>query len=229
MRFPGLLILMTVSTTVAAQTLKLDRKEHHFGEISELASVTTRFQATNTGTAELLIEKVQPSCGCTAGDLERDRLQPGESTWINISFDPKGKRGSVRKLVHVLSNDTRSPRLPFFIAADVVPVLKCTPERIEFTFSNGAFDSREKTFVIQNNGTETAKLIGGGSTKPMVILNGPEVEELAPGDTLEFTVSLSENYVPDKALSFATVVVATDSGEIKLNAQVNVRIIAAEE
>ena len=229
MRFPGLLILMIVSATVAAQTLKLDRREHHFGEISELASVTTRFQATNTGIAELIIEKVQPSCGCTAGDLERDSLQPGESTWINISFDPKGKRGAVRKLVHVLSNDTRSPRLPFFIAADVVPVLKCTPERIEFTFSNGAFDSREKTFVIQNNGTETAKLIGGGSTKPMVILNGPEAEELAPGDTLEFTVSLDENYVPDKALSFATVVVATASGEIKLNAQVNVRIIAAEE
>ena len=57
MRFPGLLILMIVSATVAAQTLKLDRGEHHFGEISELASVTTRFQATNTGTAELIIEE----------------------------------------------------------------------------------------------------------------------------------------------------------------------------
>ena len=45
----------------------------------------------------------------------------------------------------------------------------------------------------------------------------------------EFTVSLAENYVPDKALSFATVVVATASGETKLNAQVNVRIIMAEE
>ena len=83
--------------------------------------------------------------------------------------------------------------------------------------------------MIQNNGTETAKLTGGGSTKPMVILNGPEAQELAPGDTLEFTVSLAENYVPDKALSFATVVVATASGESKLNAQVNVRIIVAEE
>lgn len=217
-------MFVCMSCCASAQQLALDRNEHHFGTIREIAKVQTTFTATNVGSADLIIEKVQPACGCTAGELGQNVLQPGESTTITITFDPKGKSGSIRKLVRILSNDRRGgTHRPLYIAADVLALLACEPDELVFTYTDGVPDSLTQAFELRNNGDAIALLRGGGTTIPALHLTGPEQSVIEPNQTAWFTVTVADDYQP-LTTTHGNVVVTTAYGDTKAQAQLKIRV-----
>lgn len=63
------------------------------------------FQIKNEGGKTLIIRAVKPTCGCTAAMPEKTRIEPGESTHIQVSFDATGFSGLTKKGVTVITND----------------------------------------------------------------------------------------------------------------------------
>lgn len=80
----------------------------------------------NSGTEELIIQNVKPSCGCTTAPLDKDRLKPGETAKLDITLKIS-HGGKVSKSIRISSNDPKVPNKALVIAADVVEMLKVEP------------------------------------------------------------------------------------------------------
>ena len=85
-------------------TLVFEKVDHDFGTISEGQKVTYTYKLKNTGSAPLIIQSAQPSCGCTAPDWTREPIPVGGTGFVKAEFDSKGKPGLQNKTITVTSN-----------------------------------------------------------------------------------------------------------------------------
>lgn len=97
---------------------------YNFGRIQTGEQVTKKFEFKNKGKEDLVIERLQTTCGCTAAVASTGPYAPGASGSIEVSYDSRGKIGFAVKEVHVISNDPRGPqvlRMEGTVLADTHP------------------------------------------------------------------------------------------------------------
>jgi hypothetical protein len=92
-----------------------------YDTIGEKEPFSCRFSLTNSGSSDLIIRAIKPSCGCTAVTPEKNILKAGESTFIEAVFDPKGRRGHIRNSVTVITNDPKNYKQYLYIEGFVEP------------------------------------------------------------------------------------------------------------
>lgn len=93
--------------------------EHDFGVIAPGDEVGARFGFKNTGNDPLLIERVATGCGCTVAQYSEKPLKPGESGFVEIVFDSRGKYGSQFQEARVFFRGHKKPaRLSIFAEVD---------------------------------------------------------------------------------------------------------------
>ncbi|MBL6444796.1 DUF1573 domain-containing protein [Fulvivirga sp. 29W222] len=98
---------MTQEELEKAPRLKLGDNVHDFGKIGDDKSISTKFTLTNTGHTPLEIRQTKSNCTCATAKLKRDKLKPGESTELEVTFNPQGRRGNQQKSITIYSNDPR--------------------------------------------------------------------------------------------------------------------------
>lgn len=76
----------------------------NFGKIMEGQKVALSFRFKNTGDKPLVIEAVQPACGCTVADYPKQPINPGEEGEITGEFDSQGREGQQHKEITVTTN-----------------------------------------------------------------------------------------------------------------------------
>ena len=52
----------------------------------------------------MVIERVQPGCGCTVADYPKQAIAPGAESEVTAEFDSKGKEGLQKKNITVFAN-----------------------------------------------------------------------------------------------------------------------------
>jgi hypothetical protein len=90
-----------------------------FGKIKQGEVLTHEFVFSNDGQAPLVIERVATSCGCTAALVSEDKIGPGKTGRIKVTFDSRGYSGKVIKYVYVESNDSADPRREMVVSAEI--------------------------------------------------------------------------------------------------------------
>lgn len=102
---------------------KFERTEYDFGQIKEGEKVAYTYKFTNTGTAPLIVQSVQPSCGCTAPDWSKEPIPVNGTGFVKVEFDSNGKAGIQNKVVTVNANTwPKSLVLRFKAQVDPKPV-----------------------------------------------------------------------------------------------------------
>jgi len=99
----------TSSDTAKADTtlypqIEFDTAVFDFGTILQGEQVGTSFTFKNTGKADLIIQKVETSCGCTVPEYDRSPVAPGATGTIRVRFDSDNKEGAQYKTIKVKSN-----------------------------------------------------------------------------------------------------------------------------
>src|SRR5690242_10505868 len=85
-----------------------------FGRIIEGQKLAISFRFRNTGDKPLVIESVQPACGCTVADYPKQPLKPGEEGEITGEFNSEGREGQQHKEITVTTNTpTHAQQLVF--------------------------------------------------------------------------------------------------------------------
>ncbi|MGF1565244.1 MAG: DUF1573 domain-containing protein [Flavobacteriales bacterium] len=80
-----------------------------FGQQSTLAPLLASVTLRNTGTDTLFVDSVLTECGCTAVELERTTLLPGEEAMLRMGLDPNGFNGVVTRKVLVFVRNREEP------------------------------------------------------------------------------------------------------------------------
>lgn len=100
------LLVVFVIASIAQPQIKFDNTTYDFGLIKEQnGKVTGRFEFTNVGTADLLLVKVSPGCGCTAANYTREAVPPGKRGFIDATYDPYNRPGPFHKNIRITTNE----------------------------------------------------------------------------------------------------------------------------
>lgn len=193
-------VLMFSSLSLAqlmSPKLTMLENEYDFGDINQGDKVSHVFVLTNGGSDVLKIEKIIPSCGCTAAMPEKSELAPGESTNLTVTFNSAGKRGKQKKLVRINTNDTENPQTIITINSNVIVPTeeKETSAIIHFPETQHDFgsvkegDKVDYVFSFENSGTSNLEIsdvkTSCGCTAALV-----SKKTLAPGEKGTLKVEL---------------------------------------
>ncbi len=98
--------------------IKFETDSHNFGKLISGEIVTYSFKFTNTGKGPLVIGNASASCGCTVPRYSEKPVGPGESGFIDVTFNSENKQGPTEKTVTVEAN-TVPERTILTIYADI--------------------------------------------------------------------------------------------------------------
>jgi hypothetical protein len=84
-------------------TIKFKTETHDFGNLQEGDPAEAEFVFTNTGKKPLIIQNVQPGCGCTTPFWSKDPVAPGKTGVIKAAYGTKGRVGTFNKNITVTS------------------------------------------------------------------------------------------------------------------------------
>jgi hypothetical protein len=136
--------------TVAQQPADF-ASEFNFGTVTEGDHVVHEFSIRNTGRTELVLQRVAPSCGCTATTLSASTIPPGGVGVVKVDFNTAGFSGQKTKTVAVITADPQQPELLFVLTGVVVPAVLVEPEWLHFGElpPSGQVEQRKRSFTVR--------------------------------------------------------------------------------
>lgn len=94
-------------------TVQIIDSAYNFKTVTDGEKVEYSYRFKNTGTKPLVIVEATASCGCTVPQKPEKPILPGETGFIKIVFDSKGRIGEAHKTINVISN--AKPEFPALI------------------------------------------------------------------------------------------------------------------
>lgn len=98
-----------------APQIVIEPKSFDFGKVEFGKTVEHTFTVKNTGGEPLEIKRVSTSCGCTQAEINKEKIEPGETASLLVTYDSGamgksilGKR--IQRFVYVRSNDPQTPQ-----------------------------------------------------------------------------------------------------------------------
>ncbi len=92
-----------------------------FGRAVQNKTLQKEFSIRNFGSADLVIENVSTTCGCTVAEGYAKQIKPGGSTPLRVSLETRTYTGKVERKVLIRSNDPESNLTEVKVEATVVP------------------------------------------------------------------------------------------------------------
>lgn len=174
--------------------LEVDPAEVDFGAIGNDAPASMAVTLRNAGEGKAVVSAVRPSCGCTASDVGKHELGPGETTELTVTVDPAKIPGFKKKTsVIILAKGTkkRSLRIPVKVLID--PEFEVVPKRLDFgQLAQG--EGSEMTILVRQLGDESitvtdvvplrrasSRIVEKWEGVEVSITPRPEEEWVAPG------------------------------------------------
>lgn len=91
--------------------MHFSEKVFDFGFIMEGDTIMHDFYFKNVGNDDLMITRVEPSCGCTVPVFPREPIAAGEEGKISVMFKSRGKLGRQNPTISVFTNYKRKIKL----------------------------------------------------------------------------------------------------------------------
>jgi len=151
----ALILTMAAAGSVAAQPkiVVAEGLKPDFGEIFSSAVIKRSLTLLNKGKDTLQISAVSASCGCTSVS-STDRIAPGDTGRLNITFNPHGANGKVTKGVSFDTNDPLNKHIHVNFMVEIVKVVDVDPDYL--TFPSAQIDSPSTSEVtLKNIGTDS--------------------------------------------------------------------------
>lgn len=103
--------------------IELPRALYDVGEIRQGEVVMVELPVRNIGRADLHIEAVSTSCGCTEAAIEPRVIARGGEATLSVRYDSgvHPDSGSVHRIIYIASDDPDKPEVEVEILAEVRP------------------------------------------------------------------------------------------------------------
>lgn len=101
------------------------------GTIGPATNNTCYYVIKNEGTGKLIITKVQLTCGCQKYELEKEEIEPGDTSKLTVTYHSATYPGAVNKHLYIFSNDPESPQIEIIIKAVIQLKVEAIPTKID--------------------------------------------------------------------------------------------------
>lgn len=160
-----------------------------FGTFSEGDGIQSgTFVAYNIYKYPLVIVKIQPGCGCTSVEHNKDTIAAGDSLVINVTYDPKNRPGPFNKAIMVYN--TGIPHtVTLNIKGEATPRVKTKADNYSIdlgslkmtnTYYDFGFMYRDEvdTFNvgIYNSGDKPISILGISGRPSYIMMSVPSLE-----------------------------------------------------
>ncbi|MGD8779783.1 MAG: DUF1573 domain-containing protein [Ignavibacteria bacterium] len=193
-------LILNINAQEKSPKIVIEDDSHDFGEINEGIVVTHNYIIKNLGDAVLDIAKVKASCGCTAANPSKNKLEPGDSTTIEVKFNTFRRYGQQKKYVYIFSNDPDNPQYRVSFTAIVMrknkdqslneqkPVLKLEKNQHDFgKVEEGKVVSYDLKFSNAGNKKLKIERVKTSCGCTAVLISDKVIE---PGKTGEINIKL---------------------------------------
>ncbi len=185
-----------------------------FGDVQADTVKEVEVKVTNTSDKPVIIKNIRPSCPCVAGEIQPNRLEPGATGILSLSWDSKGQtNGKQTKRVWIFEEGRNKPFVLDVFAnvfggvepgqglnpappqpVNPLPTLNVDPPSLDMGYLRP--EEKETRFVtITNTGEEPLRL-GGISSSCKCTVGELEKKDLAPGESVKMSVELKANKNP---------------------------------
>lgn len=188
------------ATAPATPRIACDEPVFQFGTRDSSETVEHSFELKNTGTSDLAITAIRPACGCTATELTRPTIPPGETAKISTKLTLAGRSGEARKTIAVESNDPANPTIVLAMEGKIATEFEVAPP--VFTLRQPAASQPATGSVQITPNNHPFRITGSQSSDPSVRIStgtGPDgrshqitatLEKLTTSDPQPFLVTL---------------------------------------
>jgi hypothetical protein len=84
--------------------LHLSIEDYDFGEIKTDSIYTGSVIITNSGNAPLVIDDINPGCGCTSVNVTKNIILPEDTCLLNFSYNTRNKKGFQENYIILTTN-----------------------------------------------------------------------------------------------------------------------------
>lgn len=213
-----LLILLVYPFTTAQGQLSVVHPEFNLGTLSEDdAPRTCTFVCKNSGNTPVVITRIKTTCGCTAAEVDRPQIQPGEEAQIKVTYNPLGHPGRILTYVRVFTQESDDqPAASFTLTGKVTP---STALWKEYRYAMGNLRLRRKKvsfkdvksgqrrverIVCANAGTEPLKLKADKITLPSWLTFRTIPPEIPAGEEGAIELIVDGDKVPSHSAALRT-------------------------
>ena len=116
----------------------------------------------NRGNDTLVISNVSASCGCTGTLMSNDRILPGDSGALKVTFNSKTFAGPIEKTISMTTNDTSQANVHIWFTVNVLRTVEAVPEYLYFHV--GLDSVSKQVLTIRNPTTQVVSLTSITST-----------------------------------------------------------------
>jgi hypothetical protein len=187
---------------------KINTGSHHRGK-----EVVYEIKFKNSGDADLRINGVQTSCGCSSALSSSEIIKPGESGSINFTFNGQGF-GMVSKSVTVVTNETDNPSHVQLTMNMVSPVIES-----QSIITEEVGDEVKQNATVQNMYDKDIEINEVTANTPVIKVESDKTH-LTSGETA--TLNISIKIFEESAIN-AAVIVKTSEGEFQIPVLVDVK------
>ena len=119
----------TQNNTGPQPKILISEEEWDFGKVTQGEKPTHIFTVKNGGEGDLIIGGVKGSCPCIETSISTNRIKPGESAELKVSYDTTDYTGKDEKHVHIYSNDPQVPDkyISLYVETEVLQMPNLAP------------------------------------------------------------------------------------------------------
>lgn len=135
----------------ALPVLSITQDSYDFGTVAQGTVVVHEFEVRNSGSADLVIHRIVPSCGCTAATVVSPTIKPGTSEKVRVAFDTSGFMGPKTKTVQIVTNDSQNTDRVLTLKGSVRSGFIVEPSRLSFgeLSRSSTLSDRQRDVTIQ--------------------------------------------------------------------------------
>lgn len=155
--------------------------------------LNTVIQVKNSGSGDLKISDVRPSCGCTIAPIDKKLLKPGEIGKITVTLDVTSRTGATEKTITVYSDDPSNASQVIYLKAFVKRPVSFNPAQYFLVNNAKVGVAAPAAVTIVNSGDEPLTIFPPefvqGNVKTTFDMK--EKKTLKPGEQLELKATIT--------------------------------------
>ncbi len=184
-------LLWSASLQAQPKLVMVAGDTYDWGVVTDVATpLKSKIELKNVGTQEVVIDEVRPACGCTLAPLEKSRLQPGESTFMNITLNLTGSNGPLLKNVYINSNSIPFSSQTLILKAFVQRPIQSDPLYVALP-PLVVGKTVTATVKFKNTVKVPVTITENTSNEKTMTTNLKKTFTIQPGDSLETTVKVT--------------------------------------